>query len=353
MTALRVAVLSLDRWDEVWRRNQHIASRLVTSGAVNSIRFIEPPTGGFAARPVRRSAMPGIEVLTPPLVFPRRYGGHRALNRWIRRAVAGFDVVWINDPVAGAAVVGRGGRGLYDVTDDWRSMVQRPADRSRIVAAEDVLAERVRTVVCSEVLAERWRSRYGIRPSLIPNGVDIDAITTAEHIELAGGGPHIVYIGTVHPNRVNLDLLARLGGDSTIGTVHLVGPDHLAGEQRARLADVGVRIHGPVPARDVPSWLVSADVLVCPHLVDEFTLSLDAIKAHEYLATSRPIVATATSGFQSLQSPGLSVTASETFVAAVVSAVGTGPFERPQIRSWNDRAEAFARIVTEVGDGTG
>src|SRR4051794_13181470 len=36
----RVVLLSLDPWDEVWRRNQHLAVRLVRLGLVESLVFV-------------------------------------------------------------------------------------------------------------------------------------------------------------------------------------------------------------------------------------------------------------------------------------------------------------------------
>ena len=95
-------------------------------------------------------------------------------------------------------------------------------------------------------------------------------------------------------------------------------------------------------------WLVSADVLICPHRVDDFTLSLDAIKAHEYLATNKPIVATPSCGFQNATAEGLSVVPRDAFVAAVSRAIGSGPFARPAPASWTDRAAAFATVLRQA-----
>ena len=239
---------------------------------------------------------------------------------------------------------------VYDVTDDWRSMPQCAADRAAIVAAEDELARRARTVVCSEVLAERWRERYGVDATIVPNGVDVDAIRSAAPRDLGEHGPHAVYVGTLHTNRLDIDLVHAVAHDKAV-VVHLVGPDHLDEAARTRLLDTGVVIHGPVRAADVPSFLVAADVLICPHVVDDFTLSLDAIKAHEYLATDEPIVATPSCGFQSIVAPGLTVAGSTAFVAAVRSTAGTGPYERQAPPSWNDRAAAFAAVLAERAKG--
>jgi glycosyltransferase involved in cell wall biosynthesis len=118
--------------------------------------------------------------------------------------------------------------------------------------------------------------------------------------------------------------------------------------ERDRLVARGVVLHGPVPAAQVPSWLVAADVLICPHRVDDFTLSLDAIKAHEYLATDRPVVATPSCGFQELRADGLSVVERGSFVDEVTKSIGSGPFERPAPASWADRATSFAAVLHAV-----
>lgn len=335
------ALLSLEPWDEVWRRNQHLASRLVQRGDIGRLLFVEPPGGGLRLRAGRRRPMPGIDVLTPPLVVPRRYGGHRVLAAWLRRQIAGVDLLWINDPVAGAGALRPGVRAVYDVTDDWRSMPQRPADRARVVAAEDVLARRAQTVVCSDQLARRWGERYGIGAAVVQNGVDVEAIRNAVPRPLDGASPHVVYVGTLHENRLDVDLVAVLAADPRIGTVHLVGPNHLAAASHDRLIAAGVRVHGPQPFAEVPSWLVAADVLICPHVVDDFTLSLDAIKAHEYLATDKPVVATPTSGFQLINARGLKVTARATFVDAVPELLGNGAAARMPAAQWDARAAEF------------
>ena len=87
-------------------------------------------------------------------------------------------------------------------------------------------------------------------------------------------------------------------------------------------------------------------MLICPHLVDEFTLSLDAIKAHEYLATDRPVVATTV---QRLRRTGRRRPhrhrTRDGFAAAVHAAVGTGPFRRSPAPDWDDQAVAFSAVL--------
>jgi glycosyltransferase involved in cell wall biosynthesis len=227
-------------------------------------------------------------------------------------------------------------------------MPQSAAERARVVAAEDALAGAAATVACSEVLAARWRERYGVDAIVVQNGVDIAAMRSAAPRALAGSAPHLVYAGTVHANRVDTALVAAL---AKTGTVHLVGPYHLAPDTRRLLVSAGVRLHGAAPAEQVPSWLVSADVLVCPHVVDDFTLSLDAIKAHQYLATDRPIVATPTSGFQSITAPGLFVVGRDRFADTVRAATSTNRrYSRVPPCTWQERVREFAAVLKNVAD---
>jgi glycosyltransferase involved in cell wall biosynthesis len=344
---MKIAHLSLDRWNRVWRRDQHLAAGLVEAGAAESVLYVEPPVGGLAMRARRRRPRPGVEVVTPPLLVPRSHGGYGVLAAWLRRMVRGVDVLWVNDPIAGSGVLRVGLPAVYDVTDDWRSMPQTAAERARIVAAEDALASAARTVACSEVLAARWRERYGVDAAVVRNGADVAAVRSALRRPLPGPAPHLVYVGTVHANRVDAALVAAL---TKTGTVHLVGPDHLEPATRRLLVSAGVRLHGGVPAEQVPSWLVSADVLLSPHVVDEFTLSLDAIKAHEYLSTSRPIVATPTSGFQSITAPGLTVADSGQFADAVRAASAGQRYCRVPPCTWRERVNEFAAVLKEVAN---
>ena len=337
-----VALVSLEPWDDVWRRNQHLAARLVRQGHVRHLTFVNSVS--------RRPRAPygpeqGISVLTPRLRVPKRLGGLGEVARSLRRITEDADVLWVNDPTIGRYLLTRGKPALYDVTDDWREAAAGPRTRRRIVHAEDLLARRARTLVCSRVLAQTWLSRYGVRATLVPNGVDLESMRTAEPLPLAGAAPHAGYVGTLHPERLDVSLVERLAALPQLGTLHLVGPDSLDGHSRARLmAQARVRLEGAVGVDQVPRWLRSLDVLVCPHRVTPFTLSLDAIKAHEYLASGRPIVATPTSGFQDLTAPGLQVTTDVTdaLCSALADPGGYGP--RGAV-DWNERAFVFAEAL--------
>ncbi len=158
-------------------------------------------------------------------------------------------------------------------------------------------------------------------------------------------------MGTLHESRLDIDLVLRTVAAVPSGRVHLVGPDCLTEGARSRLTShPRITLHGSVPAQEVPSWLLAFDVLICPHVVTEFTLSLDAIKAYEYLATPRPVVATPTSGFQELSAPGLYVSKDD-FPDVVREAAERNDTFRRNVPDWDDRAREFAAALLGGCDG--
>lgn len=337
-----VALISLEPWDTMWRRNQHLTSELTRQGLLDRVVFVEPPSPG-RGRP-RWSPQPGVEVLRPSLFIPKRIGGQRLTGWWLRRtALRTVDLVWVNNPDLGVHCLSATRPAVYDVTDDWRTFTQAPRVLRRLLAAEDALAARARTIVCSQVLADRWRERYGLDAAVLHNGIDVAAFAAAAPRPLPGEAPHIGYVGTLHDERLDLPLVRDLAARP--GTVHLVGPSSLSPADEQHLRGAGVVLHGPVPSSEVASWMASMDVLVSPHLVSDFTLSLDAIKSYEYLATGLPVVATPSSGFQLLTAEALTVVPRETFCAAVEAAASQPRSEPRRDSGWDRRAQHMARLL--------
>ena len=337
-----VVLISLEPWDDIWRRNQHLASRLPALGLADHVTFVNPARRSDAAE---YSPVPGVTVVTPRGRIPKRLGGLRVVATSLKLKVTRHcDTLWINDPTIGVWL-SRHGSVVYDVTDDWRSAKFTPREVRRLIAAEDLLAVRARTIVCSEELRRRWKSRYGIDASIVRNAVDSGAIRRAHPRDLGADAPHIGYVGTLHESRLDIDLVLRTVGAVPAGRVHLVGPDCLSDGARSRLVShPRITLHGSVPAPEVPSWLLAFDVLICPHVVTEFTLSLDAIKAYEYLATALPVVATPTSGFQELSAPGLHVSDAD-FPDVVRQAAAQNERFRRDTPDWDDRAVQFAAAL--------
>lgn len=372
-----LVVTSLEPWDAVWRRNQHLVAGLLRRDPSLRVLFVEPSPDPLHAvlsgsRPRRgRGLRAGSELSgipagrlwlhEPTKWMPRRID--RAVDeRWARsvlRAAARLSmddpVLWVNDPTGARLVQRTGWRSLYDITDDWTLAERTPDETRRVTDDERLLLERVdEVVVCSRTLAATKRTER--RVTLVPNGVDTAAYRVRRpRPDDLPAGRVAVYVGTLHPDRLDVALCettARALGDT--GRVVLVGPDALPPGERARLDAAGVVRLGARPSDDVPGYLQHADVLLVPHVVTGFTDSLDPIKLYEYAAAARPVVATPVAGFRDSDDEQVTVVGAADFPAVVLARL-TAPPAAPMDPvgglaelDWGRRVEQMAAVVERV-----
>ena len=379
--------VSLEDWDDVWRRNQFVCADLARRGW--RILFVGLPRNvshdlwhGRLRSLFRRATYPapGVEHVTvtlPLKLLPNSVAVGRRINQWayrrhVRRTArrlglgreGGRPVLWINPHWAGH-MVGRMGEAtvVYDITDDW-TQTDQPAHLARLIARQD--AELCRkadaVIVCSERLAELKRP-LSRNVHLIPNGVDAGHYAGV----LGGSGaaaeargwrrPVLGYTGTVHPDRVDVELV-RAVATAWPGSVVLVGPDLLSAEDRARLDGAGVHRVGPVPYTDVPGVMAGFDACIVPHRMTPFTESLNPIKLWEYLAAGKPIVSTDVAGFRDFPELVRLARTAEGFVEAAHAAVAEAGTAEGETRaaarravaaekSWGRRVDEIERVIAE------
>lgn len=362
-----VVCLSLEPWDDVWRRNQHLAAQLL--GLRPSLRLL------FAAVPVdvawslrqgrrpERSALRTVGdsgrlwTMAPRKWLPRRVwpSGDRSLGTQVLRATHRLElrrpVLWINDSTYAPLIERTGWPSVYDVTDDWLLVDAGTREQERQERNDATLLRTAsEVVVCSpSLLASRGRHRP---VHLIPNGVDLDALraSTERPVDLPAGRT-IVYQGTLSTDRLDVGLCVRLAR-AVAGRASLVfvGPDSLTGPDHQALLDAGAVLLGPRPFRDMPAYLQHADLLVVPHAQTPFTESLDPIKAREFVAVGRKVVATPVAGFRDLDPP-IVTAAPEGFVKVVVDALDEAPVPPGpgvlvhQPLTWAVQAAAFLAVL--------
>ena len=379
--------VSLENWDEVWRRNQFLCDTLARRFPETKILFVGPARdvsnnlrrgrlrelrGTVAATTWTVPATPNVVVTRPLKLLPNSLAAGRwcnagLLRQHVRRVARQLGlrapVLWLNDHGA-VSLVGRLGERavVYDVTDDWTAFPTAAAERRLTQRRDAALCAAADAVItCSEQLFHD-KQRLARHVHLIPNGVH------AEHYArvLDGAGPLppeaaawprpvAGYLGTVHPSRVDVDLVAAVarqlpGGR---GSVVLLGPDHLPEPDRARLLALGnVFLVPAVPYARVPDYLRAFDVNLVPHVISPFTESLNPIKLWEYLAAGKPIVSTRVAGFRDYpEHVALADTALE-FAAAIGRALAEESLERAWARreaaaahSWSARVDAVVDAV--------
>lgn len=361
-------VCSLEPWDEIWRRNQFLIDGLMHADPDQRVLFVEPssdPLYTMARRGRPRlglglRAVPGydgrLSRLGPTKWLPRSFGpiaNHLLAGEVLREAARlcmHSPVLWINDPGWAHLVSRTGWPAIYDITDDWVAADRPAREHARIVANEATLMRLCRVVVVCSAGLERSKSK--VRPVvLVPNAVEVSRYRTPlPRPDDLGRGRVALYVGTLHEDRLDVELCVRLGRALVEFDAELVlaGPNALSDRNSNRLSAAGVRLLGARPYPRIPAYLQHADVLVVPHRVYDFTESLDPIKLYEYTAVGRPIAATPVAGFRELAvASGVAIRSAAELPDAVLGLLThppavVGPFE---VADWSDRVASMAAVL--------
>lgn len=373
-----LVVISLEVWDDVWRRNQHLVSGLLKRGHIQRVLFVEPPVDVpydvLGRRRPARSGLRRIEIhgvagdswaIRPRKWLPRKVSprGDRLraaqVKRVARRLGMTDPVLWVNDPGGAEVLSATGWPSLYDITDDWLLAERSQAELARLRRHEEQLLTSCHAVVvCSEALRRtKSRSRKVI---LIPNAVDIEPYRVLqERPQDLPTNPVALYLGTAHRDRLDVDVcietarhLAALGRTNPQPSLVLVGPAPLPASDLARLREAGVSVLGPRRSDQVPGYLQHADILLVPHVLTDFTASLDPIKAYEYRAARRPVVSTPVPGFADTTDPLVTSVPAIDFPAVVAARVAN-PVRwsaglPDDIPTWNFRVDQMADVIARI-----
>ncbi len=377
--------VSLENWDEIWRRNQFICAELARRHPDRKILFVAPPRDYSHA--IRKwkwddivtytdwspKGLPNVHVFRPVKLLPNSIAIGRTLNAFlVRRQIikkirelqlTPFNL-WINDHSLSYLLKGLAEEAtVYDITDDWVSFEQPARLANRIAAQDAVLCENCSAViVCSEHLQKIKLPLLSeaSRLHLIPNGVDADhyASVCDRSIPVPATAqkwpqPIYGYVGTIHADRVDLALIEAVANKLSCGCIVLVGPNFLTEDATQRLRATG-RVHftGAVPYTDVPSYMRAFDVCITPHRVTPFTESLNPIKLWEYLAAGKPIVTTNVAGFRDFPEIVYIANDRESFLAALNRATKEQPeFEmrrkaEARRHSWTSRVDEIEKVLS-------
>ncbi len=376
--------VSLENWDDIWRRNQFICAELSRRHPDRKVLFVGLPhdvshslrRGRFsqvrADAPQSLPEFSNIFFFRPVKWWPNTLrAGRRANELAFRRQVRtasrrlGFTrpLLWINAHSAAHLVGKMGERGVvYDVTDDWISFNHAPSLRSLVIEQDGFLCRHAdATIVCSQRLFE-MKLPLTRRLFLVPNGVDLqhyvavaDGTGVVDASTEQWNRPVLGYVGTVHPERVDVALIEIVAQAFPQGTIALVGPNLLDEGQLRRLSMLkNVVLTGPVSYQRVPHFLAAFDVCLVPHLESEFTESLNPIKLWEYLATGKPVVSTNVAGFRDFSSLCRIASGAEAFVEACEMAVledksaQSARLLAAKENSWDTRVDQIEDVMAQI-----
>lgn len=356
----RILFISLEHWDNVWRRNQIVCAQLLARHPQAEILWVGPPTDLWNLNGIKSVNAPmgtlfrpaGVDLnlyaLKPFKPLPNKLG--RKLNEKLfvnglatamKKLGWSNYITWVNNqsycqllPAANSTQL------IYDITDDWSHASVPPHILDQIKADDEwMLRNADEVIVCSEDLHKNKRDRCK-SIHLIRNGVKLtpylpESLAKVQvPVEIKFDAPVSGYIGTLHEDRLDVDLIVQVAKKLPKHHFVFVGPNSLSATNTKILEDLpNVHLLGARPYEQLPSYMSGFDICMTPHVVTAFTESLDPIKMYEYMATGKPIVSTACAGFRDLRDLIYIAYGSTQFAECVTEAV-------KESRATNNRASA-------------
>lgn len=324
----QILFISLEHWDNVWRRNQIICAQLLARHPQAEILWVGPPTDLWNIQGIKSVNAPlgtlfrpagnqmKLYALKPFKPLPNVVG--RKLNKrlFVQCVSAAIKklgwknyITWVNNqsychllPYENSTKL------IYDITDDWSHASVPPHILAQVKADDEwMLHNADEVIVCSEDLLKNKRDRCK-SIHLIRNGVKLkpylpeSLAQTVTPSEMKLEGSIAGYIGTLHEDRLDVELVIESAGKLRSVNFVFIGPNSLTAENTRRLGELpNVHIFGARPYEQLPAYMSAFDICITPHVVSPFTESLDPIKMYEYMATGKPIVSTACAGFRDLR----------------------------------------------------
>jgi glycosyltransferase involved in cell wall biosynthesis len=214
-------------------------------------------------------------------------------------------------------------------------------------------------------VADELAAGWGIRATVIPNGVDAERFAAAACADPAAatarrrwrdriGAPYVLAVGGIEPRKGSIDLaeafalfavahprhrLVMAGGE----TLFDYRPYRAAFDDRCAVLGLEPMLLGPVDDADLPSLVAGADVFAFPSTREGFGLA-----AMEALAAGVPVVARDLPVFREVFGRAALLGASPAEMAALLSEAVEGPSDERAAAgrslaaglTWDDAAAA-------------
>ncbi|HEY9732613.1 MAG TPA: glycosyltransferase [Drouetiella sp.] len=377
----RILFISLEHWDNVWRRNQIVCAQLLSRYPQAEILWVGPPTDLWNLNGIKSVNAPlgtlfrpaGNELklyaLKPFKLLPNKLG--RKLNEKLfvdgltaalKKLGWGKYITWVNNQSYCHLLPSENStKLLYDITDDWSHASVPPHILEQIKADDGwMLKNADEVIVCSDDLLrnkkERCRSIH-----LIRNGVKLapylpESLSSLQvPSEIKFDGPVCGYIGTLHEDRLDVELIVQVAKQLLDYNFVFIGPNSLSAANTKVLEELqNVHLLGARPYGQLPAYMSGFAVCMTPHVVTAFTESLDPIKMYEYMATGKPIVSTPCAGFRDLRDLIYIAEGGTQFAECVIEAVkesrsdknrSSARVEWASQQTWDKRVDTIERLL--------
>mgnify|MGYP002622878763 FL=1 len=252
----------------------------------------------------------------------------------------------------------------YDMTDDWSEFPGISEHRKHEIISEESRVIKEADLVFA-VSGRLFDKAVKLNPNSIhlPNATDFESfnkvmsnIDTSEEIR-SFNRPRLGYVGNITPRRIDFELLRFIAESKPEWNIIMIGPVHAeAADMVNSFRDLrNVFFLGPKKYYSLPEYIKGFDICILPHRVDNLTQSMDPIKLYDYMATGKPIVATAVAEAVKFREEICLGNSREEFVSHIKSLLYEGATEQSlamqletaKKNTWDKRVEKLTEIFQE------
>ncbi|MCJ7728461.1 MAG: glycosyltransferase [Sedimentisphaerales bacterium] len=388
----RILFFFADYWDDMWRRRQQLAWRLVQNDLIKHLIYIERPLPvtsflkflmGQADRdgmdrwhrvlhnrswvmPVgeKFSVITTFAPLPPVGLVPVFNASEKARDHWLlKRLRAHFDltcpVAWVSHPQLSVDIVQALEPRLlwYDCTEDFAAWPGLPdCVRAQIETTDRWLTKHADVVTAvSRTLFEEKR-QINSNTHWLPNAVDTDLfLQPCESFrvprELQGvSRPVLAFVGGLSEWAHDWELLGQVATLRPEWTFLLIGPLSVCSMTRQMLAGhSNIICVGQKPYQELPAYLGHSDVCFQFYRPIRKNNSGNSQKLFLYLAAGKPVVSTRSADVLAYEKYVSLADGPEDFVVAVEEALCSDSPEKTRSRQEMAKANSWTARVKQIG----
>lgn len=212
----------------------------------------------------------------------------------LRNRIKKADVIWMGSPLHYKYVKRKEGQILvYDCMDDLMGFSFPENIKKRYIKYEAELCKDADIIFASSLdlkrkLAERY-DRHDVK--LVNNAISSNLRRDCGlpddirmHFDKSDGTKKMVYIGTIS-EWFDFDSVLRVLSECDKVELLLFGPADVEIPQHNRIKYCGIAEH-----KNIYGIMGKADALVMPFVLNELIMSVDPVKAYEYIYAYKPII---------------------------------------------------------------
>ncbi len=243
----------------------------------------------------------GVHLLTFNSLFPDRDSFISKLNKKIiskKLQVLLNDskyILWLAKPMVKYLIDGLRYKYLiFDAIDNLMEHPQYSKKYKYIQRTYKELDDKSNLiVVASENQREQFKSK---NIYLMRNAVDEIFFREIKYQKKWKSEKKIIgYAGSLQ-ERINVEILKKISEQIEDIEILLVGPNISPNHFRDLYSCKNITFAGAVPFEEIPSYISIFDVGIVPHVISEFTNSMNPLKIFEYLACGISVITTPISG---------------------------------------------------------